>query len=181
MILAAIEHLRTGLQNFLRGEVDVHIDYLSKIHEGKAKGLFISLINVDEETSLKNSNRLIRDAEKAYYREPSIFLNLHLLLSFNFSDYGTGLKYLSDTVQYFQETKHLLVKKEGSNGGFKEYKMVIELQKMSIEQLNHIWGISGGAHCPALLYRVRVVELVSDQKTEAPEIEVIQIDSDLLR
>jgi len=58
--------------------------------------------------------------------------------------------------------------------------LVLDLQQVSFEQMNHIWSISGGSQFPSLLYKVRLVKIQPQDEVEGPEIDTIQLDSGLL-
>jgi hypothetical protein len=59
-------------------------------------------------------------------------------------------------------------------------KLILELQQLNFEQLNHIWSISGGSQFPSLLYKVRLVKIQPQDETEGPEIDTIQLDSGVM-
>jgi hypothetical protein len=54
-------------------------------------------------------------------------------------------------------------------------KMVVDLETLSLEQLNHIWSISGGVHYPALFYKVRLLKLEQDEPAEGEPIRTISM------
>ena len=43
-------------------------------------------------------------------------------------------------------------------------------ENLNFEQLNHLWGVLGGAYFPSVLYKVRLVKIRSDADMPAPEI-----------
>lgn len=161
---------------------DVKLDNLKKIQEDNAQGLIISLLNVEEESTLKNSPHFIRKNNQLLYKEPPVFLNLNILMAFEFEDYGTSLQRLEETVDYFQGKRWFSAENERTENPFPDgvHKVVLDLQQLNFEQMNHIWSISGGSQFPSLLYKVRLVKIQPHEEVEGPEIDTIQLDSGLM-
>ena len=164
------------------GISDVNLDNLKKIHDDNAQGLIVSLLNVEEESTLKNSPHFIRKNNQLLYKEPPVFLNLNILMAFEFEDYGTSLQRLGETVNFFLSKRLFTTKNARDENPFPEdvHKLILDLQQLSFEQLNHIWSISGGTQFPSLLYKVRLVKIQPEEETEGPEIDSIQLDSGIM-
>ena len=65
--------------------------------------LVLTLVNLEEEKTLKNSSAFSRDASGGIgYHNPPLHLNLFLLFTSNYRNYETGLKRLSQTMTFFQ-------------------------------------------------------------------------------
>lgn len=180
MIFQALNYITDELAFELGlGTSEVNLANLQKIQEKKDQGLVISLLNVEEEGTLKNTPHYIRKNNQVFYKEPPIYLNLNILLAFEFQDYGTSLQRLSETVEYFQSRRWFTSENERVENQFPEgiHKLIIDLQSMNYEQMNHIWSISGGAHFPSLMYKVRMVKISSDAEIAGPEIDTIYIET----
>lgn len=161
---------------------DVSLDNLINLQENNAQGLIISLLNVEEESTLKNSPHFIRKNNRVVYKEPPVFLNMNILMAFEFDDYGTSLQRLGDTVEFFQSRRLFTADNQRPENPFPQgvQKLILELQQLNFEQLNHIWSISGGSQFPSLLYKVRLVKIQPQDETEGPEIDTIQLDSGIM-
>lgn len=183
MIKQALEYLTEELAFGLGLNIsDVTLDNLKKLQEENAQGLIVSLLNVEEESTLKNSPHFIRKNNQLLYKEPPIFLNLNILLAFEFVDYGTSLQRLGETVNFFQSKRWFTPDNERSENPFPDgvQKLILDLQHLSFEQMNHVWSISGGSQFPSLLYKVRLVKIQPQDEVEGPEIDTIQLDSGLM-
>lgn len=182
MIKKALEHISEELA-FALGldDSEIHLDSLLKLQEKKEQGLVLSLLNVEQEHTLKNSPHFSRQNNQVVYKEPPVYLNLNILLAFEFGNYGTSLQQLSRTVEYFQGQKWFSAENERSANLFPEglEKMILDLQEMNFEQMNHIWGVAGGAHFPSLMYKVRLLKIQSEDEIAGPEIDTIQLESGL--
>ncbi|NBC03002.1 MAG: DUF4255 domain-containing protein [Bacteroidetes bacterium] len=183
MIKQTLEYLTEELAFGLGLDIaDVNLDNLKKLQEENAQGLIISLLNVEEESTLKNSPHFIRKNNQLLYKEPPVFLNLNILMAFEFVDYGTSLQRLSETVDFLQGKRWFTSENARDENPFPDgvHKLILDLQHLSFEQMNHIWSISGGAQFPSLLYKIRLVKIQPQDEVEGPEIDSIQLDSGLM-
>lgn len=129
-----------------------------------------SLVNIQEETSLKNSLNYRYENRALSYRNPSVNLNLYVLFSVVNSNqaYDKSLKRLSRVVEFFQWQKEFAfwVSAPGTGGPSQQtqqVKIYADLYTMTFEQLNHLWGALGGKQVPFVLYKLRVVTLVASK------------------
>ena len=141
------------------------------------EGVLMSLVNVEEEKSLRYSEfytRVQNDSaqssdEEIIQHSPTVPLNLYILFVCNRKNHHKALNDLSLVVHYFQR-KNVFVR---PNSRFATYpsnvetvaeipieieKLNFELYTMTFEQLNHLWGILGGKYLPSVLYKVRLVK-----------------------
>lgn len=180
MINRALEYIAEELAFALNLDIaDVNVDNLQKIHEKREQGLVISLLNVEEESTLKNTPHYYRKNNQLFYKEPPVYFNIHVLMAFEFTDYGTSLQRMGETVDFFQSSRWFSAENERAENPFPPdlQKLVLDLQNLNFEQMNHIWSISGGAHYPSLLYKIRLVKIQPQEEVEGPEINTIQLDS----
>ncbi|MEL6274539.1 MAG: DUF4255 domain-containing protein, partial [Bacteroidota bacterium] len=137
--------------------------------------LIISLVNIEEERSLKNA-RVVRPTGLAgglSYENPPVSLNLYLLFSANFANnYEKSLAYLSMVIEFFQQ-KQTFSLANSPNPGTDLYdfenndlRVTFNIYTMTFEQLNHLWGALGGKQLPSALYRVYLVQLKDEQVRE---------------
>lgn len=138
--------------------------------------IYISLVNVEEEATLKN-NPYFRTKKlngEIDYHNPPVFINLYMLITANHQDYKEALRKLSIVMQFFQSRKVFTISnaynpdRPLSSGDidleFDEsesisLKINIELFSMTFEQVNHLWGSLGGKQIPFVLYVVRLVKV----------------------
>ncbi|QIR36410.1 DUF4255 domain-containing protein [Tolypothrix sp. PCC 7910] len=132
----------------------------------------MSLVNLQEETTLKNSPYYRLENNRTVYQNPPINLNLFILFSALHNKYDTGLRLLSRVVEFFQsQTEISFNATPGTGIGSRDIRIIPDLYSLSFEQLNHLWGALGGKQVPFVLYRARLVA-VEAQKRQA-ESEVI--------
>lgn len=179
MIFKTLEYLRNYLATSIRslpaemsGNILLYnIATASDADTDPGDALLLSLVNVAEEFTIKNypAARIENAAGQITYANPPLFLNLYLLLSAKFTDYGTALRVLSEVVSIFQSKHHFTVANTGielteeeaafSDQEQQRFRVDLELHSLTFEQLNHLWGTLGGKQYPSALYKVRVITL----------------------
>jgi hypothetical protein len=186
MIKAALVLIREELRQYLvaKGDTtDVILENIGLLETDDAANLqqriVISLVNLEEEFSLKNAKNYLRTGSSvASYSNTPVFLNLYLLVTANYTggdspknNYLLALQNLSFVISFFQSRNHFTI--GGSQvpqlmGFFDEQDMLylpdlmdmritIELYTLTFEQLNYLWGSLGGRQAPFVMYKARLV------------------------
>ncbi|AXT61562.1 DUF4255 domain-containing protein [Aquimarina sp. AD10] len=161
--------------------------------EGESQGelsnkIVITLVNTEEESTLKNGSHILRTLNGVKYVEPPVFLNLYILISATLGQetdaYELALQRLSLVIQFFQAKKSFTIKNSPfssiasdtniSQEDKDEVRLNVELYTLTFEQINHLWGSLGGKQVPFAMYKIRLVKI--DEKTSivAPVIEEIE-------
>lgn len=137
--------------------------------------VIISLINLEEEKTLKNSSNYRIENKQTIYQNPAVNLNLFVLFSsLNIKHYGDSLKRLARIIEFFQWKKELSFSTNSNpNGVSKEIQIFPDLYSLSFDQLNNLWGLLGGKQVPCVMYRIRLVSLDA-QKTLATGVPVME-------
>lgn len=170
MIEIALQFLRAELNTFLLTSTgsDVVKVKLSNVVDDAGKYAFeqnligASVINIEEERTLKDHLPQYTYLNgKHVVSEPELKLNLYVLFAANFKVYEEGLKYLSVILTYFQSHPSFT---QGEFPGLDSRieKLTLELQSLTFEQWNQIWGANGGKQLPSIIYKVRMVILQPD-------------------
>ncbi len=139
----------------------------------------ISLVNVIEESTLRNTSHHIRVGDQSFYKEPPVHLNLYVLFSFETSAYATALDHLSKTVELFQRKKIHSTENEFAANSFPPglERLSFDLYSMKFDELNHMWGVLGADYLPSLVYRVRLVRIQNDIAVDANAINSVELQS----
>ncbi len=126
--------------------------------------IVVSLVNVSEESSLKNKPAFKRNDEQHYDSYPSAYVNLYLLFASNYGSYPTAIDNLIRVLEFFQGKKVFKFKNAPlSTANLEELdrsidtEISIELHTLSFEQTNDLWGSLGGKQVPFLLYCARLL------------------------
>lgn len=154
-----------------------------------ANKIVITLVNTEEESTLKNKKNTMRTVNGIQYVEPAVYLNLYVLITTTLGEdlqdaYEFALNRLSLIIQFFQAKKSFTVKNSPFNSISTdanipqeikdELKLNTELYTLTFEQINHLWGSLGGKQVPFAMYKIRLVKIREITEQEAPVIEEIQ-------
>ena len=134
----------------------------------------VTLVNIEEEKTLRNTAYEVPRASGYSYQNPPIFLNLYVLFSANSNNYKNALIYLSDVVSFFQREKVFTPASHPGLAGKGIEKLVFDLYTLSFEQMNHLWAVLGGKYIPSALYKVRLVQVQFAPESPAPLIEQVE-------
>lgn len=135
--------------------------------------LYLSLVNVKEEKTLKNLPHYVRNdqTQKVTYENPPIFLNFQILMVATHTDYTNALSVLSRAICFFQfrnvftqdnvapdsiTTSSVPI---NSLDKLESFKLIFDLYSPTLEEVNHLWGTLGGKQYPFVLYTLRMLDL----------------------
>lgn len=203
MIDTALLLLQSELQNFINkvdGSGTVIVENIGLLETANSTNLnnniIISLVNVEEESSLKNQPAVKRPfiSNTATYQNPPVYLNLYVLFTCNFSGaYSDALKRLGYVIQFLQSKNLFSVSSSsslpnGSGGGtsfdlsqtdIASLKFTLELYTLTFEQINHLWGSLGGRQVPFAMYKLRLVAISNGSVLrQVPLVEEVKTNVD---
>ncbi|MEX2382286.1 MAG: DUF4255 domain-containing protein [Opitutales bacterium] len=130
----------------------------------------LSLVNVSEDHALKNGPRHRHEGGRVVYENRPVNLHLFLLFSANNTVYATAIKQLARVIEFFQGQNIFTVRNSpdlteisASPEELAGIRIIMELQSLTFEQVNHLWGSLGGKQVPFVLYRARLVSLTASE------------------
>ena len=203
MLFRALEFTRINLNNYIneildndQGSQETYVllgniantqDLSTTPNTDEREMVYISLVNVEEEYSLKNERAYHKNLNGSIdYQNPPVYANLYVLFSANHTDYNVALQRLSQVMAFFQGKNKFTfssapVAESGVGFTFTEeernnFKLSFDLYTLTFEQINHLWGSLGGKAVPFVLYKVRLVEIEHEVKQRGGQIitEIIQ-------
>lgn len=192
MIDAALQLLRDEFASWLapKDAATIVIDNIGLFETSAGSSLtsniVISLVNVEQESTLKNQPVQKRPfLNSAIYENAPVYLNLYVLFTCNYSgsDYILALKRLSYVIQFLQ-SKNVFSSASSVIGsqlnfdteGIADLKFTMELYTLTFEQINYLWGSLGGRQMPFAMYKMRMVSITERALVrEVPLIEEIEI------
>lgn len=125
----------------------------------------LTLINLDEEATLKNFPNHSIENDKTIYKNSIINLNLYLLFSANRTNYINSLNDISKIIAFFQGKKlftqanTIYDRNNVAMSNIDNFKFSVELYTPTFEELNYIWGTLGGKQLPSALYKVSMIQI----------------------
>jgi Pvc16 N-terminal domain len=185
MIDLAMSLLQAELASYLTVHGDdaanVRIDNIGLAETSSGNSLIdhivITLVNIEEESALKNQSALRRSGNAALYETAPTFLNLYVLISCNYfgDGYTLALRRLSLVIQFLQgKTSFSGATSASGNPDLADLRFTLELYTLTFEQINHLWGSLGGRQVPFAMYKLRLVAITDRKRLrEVPLIEEI--------
>ena len=131
-------------------------------------GVALTLINLDEEATLKNFPNHAIENTKTIYKNSIINLNLYLLFSANRDKYLNSLNDISKIIAFFQGKKlftqanTIYNRNNIAMSNIDNFRFTVELYTPTFEELNYIWGTLGGKQLPSALYKVSMIQIERD-------------------
>ena len=195
MIEVTLENIRTYLEYKFKDEGhegwEVILNAIDK--DGpKSPGLYITLLRIEEESSIKKQGRFVKGDNTndiaPHYANPDLCVNLYILISAFAENYNTGLMQISSTMRLLnnihdfkyagmdEEAKQKAIEEENRRGDAKARtanamrSLSIELQHLSAEQMNSIWQTVGAKVMPAVCYKVRMLTLSAVDNSKRPHL-----------
>lgn len=150
---------------------------------GLPDNIVISLVNIEEESTLKNQSPLRRMPDgSAFYENPAIYINLYVLITCNYAGEGylLALKRLSMVIRFLQSKSSFSSSNPVNINPIdpdhtEPFQFNMELFTLSFEQINYLWGSLGGRQVPFAMYKLRLISLSENVKVRnAPLIEEIE-------
>ena len=168
MIDAVVHQLALRLNEFLRRNANVPYDIVCTSNLLEQNGnvapdidnkLVVFLVNVERD-SLPFKPAAARGTANSRYVEcnPPVHMTLAVMVAANFSGrhYPDALKFLSNTISYFQ--RHPVFDHTNTPElDDRIERLVLEIENLSLNDLSNLWGILSGRYVPSILYKVRMI------------------------
>ncbi|MFV0591114.1 MAG: DUF4255 domain-containing protein [Draconibacterium sp.] len=138
--------------------------------------VILTLLNLEEEITMKNISVTRVVNNKAEYKNPPVNLNIYLLVSANCGTYDYSLRSISRTLEFFQgkrifTSSNTIYNRENvSIDILDHFKFIVDLYTPGFEVINHIWGTLGGRQLPSVLYKIQILQIDRDKKLSTGEV-----------
>jgi Pvc16 N-terminal domain len=129
--------------------------------ETKREYVMLSIVNLEEEKTLKNGPIYEQLNGGLNKKNPTIYINLYILFICNQSEYQTAINKISKLIEIIQ-SKNVFTAE-----------IILDLYSLNFEQLNHLWGILGGKYQPSVMYKARLVPIQASNLGPVASIEEI--------
>ena len=183
MIDSAITLITNQLNQYLTRSFDLNEDIVAVSNILEQDGtvpphvdnkLVAFLVNIerDEIAHRRPSNGSTVGADRSVVNYAPVYLNFYLMFAGNFggSNYMESLKFISNTISYFQRCP-VFDHQNAPDLDARIDKLVMDIQNLTITDLGNLWGILSGKYLPSVLYKVRMVAFDSgDVMTQVPTV-----------
>ena len=139
-----------------------------------SNSICLTLLNIDEETSMRNPMIKKRvEGNKVYTQAPGILLNLSIVFIANFpNDYISELNSISKVIEFFQQKDTFTV---ANTPSLKKQdrileQLVVKLSTTKLEDQHHIWDLLGIKYMPSVMYNIGKIIIQDDEKLSETKI-----------
>jgi len=124
--------------------------------------VIISLVDLQEESVLKNTGIQHSLRNGGFIKSPlPVHLNLYLMFSsmFSNSNYNEALRYLSETIMYFQarplfdRTNYPALQNTSID------RLAFEMHHFDYQARNNLWSTIGAKYIPSVIYKVKLITI----------------------
>ena len=169
MIKETVQHIENQLQGYLSlhsGKVSSQNIAQHENPEGSdmLEKIIITLINIEEENTLKNNFPSRVQNNVIVKEKPVLFVNLFLLFSAKYTVYDEALKYLGLVISFFQSNNRLTISTLDNT------EVICNLHNIGFENLNNLWTVLGGKYMPSVIYKVRMLAFQAAPSEGGPVI-----------
>ncbi|WP_428232584.1 DUF4255 domain-containing protein [Flavobacterium sp.] len=136
---------------------------LPQVNQNK---VVVSLINIEKETnqpSYVRSKKLENENYSGF--NPIERYTLDILISSNFDNYSESLQFL-DAVIYFFHVNNSLDPSSFAAFPAGLTKLEFEYEKISSDQMHHLWTAMGAKYRPSVIYKMRLTQVQTPEITE---------------
>lgn len=172
MIDAAVSHIARELNQYLKRTFSLTEDVVvvSNILEQDGtvvshanNKIVVSLVNITKDTTPFRQKALVNSgADRSVVSNQPVFLNIHLMFAayFSGSNYQQGLRFLSNTIAFFQG-QPLFDHHNSPELDRQIDRLILDIENLDINDLSSLWSILSGKYLPSILYKVRMVSVDS--------------------
>ncbi|ADO69347.1 DUF4255 domain-containing protein [Stigmatella aurantiaca] len=138
----------------------------SSSHELTNRILF-SLCNVLQETTLRNQPPSKGSSTASRPPRAPLSINLHVVFSANYTDYVTGLDFLSDVLSFLQAMP-VFDHQNSPDLNPRIQKLAFSMVNLDYAQLSNLWSMLRVEYRPSALYEMRMLTLPQPGPSSSP-------------
>jgi hypothetical protein len=131
-------------------------DQLAGAGDDTNNRILCTLTNVLQEATLRNQlGAMMAHGVRA---PPPLSINLHVLFAAHYTDYVTGLDFLTDVIAFLQ-AKPSFDRNNAPELDPRVEKITLSLMNLEYSEMSHLWGMFGAPYRPSALYEMRMLPL----------------------
>jgi len=160
------------------------VDGPTDISEDMRDKVVMTLVNFQEEATLKNFPNHIQNSQQITYRNSIVNIHLFVLFTANRSSYHKSLKDLSVVLEFFQgkklftQSNTVFDREIASMSELGDFRFTMELFSPTFEELNFLWGTLGGRQLPSALYKICIIPISANKASQTGAL-IEQIHNEL--
>lgn len=174
MINEVLKYITSQLDDFLKRKYNSHenrvqlgtiLDQSGAIPEENKNKMIVSLVNLEHETNTQSMKNGMTVGNKFYQSQPPLSFNLNVLFAGLFNQYEESLKFLSDTIYYFQ-AKPLFNAQNSPDLDERVFQITLEVLKLNSNETYNLWSSMGAKYVPSIVFKIRILTFQANEIEE---------------
>ena len=154
--------MRRFLQQDTRAILSSILDETGAVPEENQNKIIVSLVNLEHETNHQYAQYQKLENGQVNAQNLPYNFNLDVLVTALFNNYGEALKFLSETVYFFQ-AKHLFTSENSPGLDPRIQKLSFEIIKLNYHETHSLWTALGAKYQPSVMFKVRMLSFQSNE------------------
>lgn len=170
MILESLKYIATDLDNHLKRKYDSSeskvqlsniLEQDGSVPEINKNKVILSLLSLEHEATTKTSVSGSVSGNSFFKINPPISFNVNIMFSCLFNQYEEGLKFLSDTIYFFQ-ARSFFTSQNSPGLDPKIFQLGLEVMKLNSSETFNLWSSIGAKYIPSIPFKMRMLTFQSD-------------------
>ncbi|MEQ9405953.1 MAG: DUF4255 domain-containing protein [Cyclobacteriaceae bacterium] len=138
------------------------LDQDGSIPETNRNKVILSLLSMEHESTVQNSQNAVNTGTHYFQVNPPLNFNVNIMFSCLFNQYEEGLKFLSDTIYFFQGRS--LFNAQNSPGlDERIFQLTLEVIKLNYHETYNLWASLGAKYIPSIPFKLRMLTFQADE------------------
>ena len=173
MVFESLKHIASDLNLELKRKFESPedrvllsniLDQDGSVPEENRNKVILSLLSMEHEsTAANNMNGRSAGNEFLHYSPPLSF-NMNIMFSCLFNQYEEGLKFLSETISFFQ-SKPVFNAANSPKLDERIFQLNLEVIKLDYSETFNLWSSLGAKYIPSIPFKVRMLTYQSSEIT----------------
>lgn len=140
------------------------------VPEGNRNKVIMTVVNLEQETARQKAQQYQRGPNHTVrlLNEPYDF-NLDVLVTALFLDYNEALKFLSESIYFFQ-AHNVFDKSNTPNLSDNIQQLTFQVIKLSYGEAHNLWTALGAKYMPSVLFKMRMLSFQDSEGLSAYEV-----------
>ncbi|WP_421872512.1 DUF4255 domain-containing protein [Marinoscillum sp.] len=165
MIYESLKYIADSLDNHLRNKYRTDESWVQlnsilgqdgSVPEENRNKIILTLVSLEHESATQSSSAGRRTLNSFSPYAPPLSFNLNIIFSALFNKYDEGLKFLSDTICFFQ-SKPIINPQNSPGLDPKIHQLGLEVVKLSYSETYNLWASIGAKYIPSIPFKLRML------------------------
>ncbi|MEP1032642.1 Pvc16 family protein [Ekhidna sp.] len=174
MIHESLKYIATDLDSHLKKKYNSSeskvrlaniLDQDGSIPEANKNKVILSLLSLEHEAVTQNAISGLNSNSSFFRANPPLSFNVNIMFSSLFNQYEEGLKFLSDTIYFFQ-ARSLFTAQNSPKLDKRIFQLSLEVIKLNYSETYNLWASLGAKYIPSIPFKMRMLTFQNDEITQ---------------